>query len=40
MYYLADEKGNVDCKAPSSEDFEYEELTDHSNIFPLGYPTE
>ena len=25
---------------PSEEDFEYEVLTEHTNIFPLGYPTE
>lgn len=29
-----------DCAAPSFEDFEYDVLSDHANIFPLGYPTE
>lgn len=40
QYYQSDESGAVACAAPSLEDFEYDVLTEHSNIFPLGYPTE
>jgi len=39
-FYQPDEKGEVLCQAPTLEDFEYDVLTDHVNIFPLGYPTE
>lgn len=39
-YYQANEKGDVQCKEPSLEDFEYDVMTDHCNIFPIGYPTE
>ena len=40
IYYQSDEQGETQCMPPSEEDFEYEVLTEHTNIFPLGYPTE
>lgn len=40
QYYVADADGKTNCAAPKNDDIEYEVLTDHSNIFPLGYPTE
>lgn len=40
QYYVADADGKINCAAPKIDDIEYEVLTDHSNIFPLGYPTE
>jgi hypothetical protein len=40
QFFQANDKGVIDCKPPTLEDFEYDVLTDHSNIFPLGYPTE
>lgn len=39
-YYQPDANGVVVVVEPTLEDFEYDVLTDHSNIFPLGYPTE
>jgi hypothetical protein len=40
LYYEADSKGETACQRPSNEDFEYDVMTEHENIFPLGYPTE
>lgn len=40
IYYQSDERGETQCMPPSEEDFEYDVLTDTTNIFPLGYPTE
>jgi hypothetical protein len=39
-YYQNNDKGECDVVQPSLEDFEYDVITEHSNIFPLGYPTE
>jgi hypothetical protein len=40
VLYYHNDGTNTTCKAPSDEDFEYDVLTAHENIFPLGYPTE
>ena len=40
QFFQADENGNIECTPPSLEDFEYDVLTDSTNVFPLGYPTE
>ena len=39
-YYQANEKNETSCAQPCLEDFEYDVLTSHENIFPMGYPTE
>jgi len=40
MFFEPNEKGTIECAPPSLEDFEYDVLTEQSNVFPLGYPTE
>lgn len=40
QYYQASESGAIAVAAPCTEDFEYDVMTEHTNIFPLGYPTE
>lgn len=39
QFYHPYEQGQK-CAPPTAQDFEYDVLTDHSNILPLGYPTE
>jgi len=39
QFYQPYEQGQK-CAPPTAQDFEYDVLTDHSNILPLGYPTE
>jgi hypothetical protein len=39
-YHQANENGDIKCAECSLEDFDYDVMTEHCNVFPLGYPTE